>query len=684
VRRMALMQVELSPLEIENADLRRRLADAQGAMAWIQNEARFAHIKARPASDAPAEARQREDDVALHRLQFALDASGLACTWDWDVKRDRIYADLRFARLLRIDPEKAATGFSIADYVDAVHPDDRPGVMDQIDEAVVNGRLFTAEFRTFDAEGRVRHVRAQGRCFRDGRGRPSRFPGALVDVTLERARQAQQAALLQISDDVLTGTQGLDHAAHMAEILGQALGLSRAGYSRISADGLVATVIAQWTDTDVAPLPQHLERPKFGTRLVSETAVGRVVVDDVATHELTRDNLGPWTHHGVRSLAIMPALDPHLNKTTLFLHDSRPRAWSEEELAFVDEALQRSWRFAERERMHQARLDAETRLRLAQEAANIGTFDEDMASRNLLWDRRCRAAFGVHDELPVSFRRTFLPGLHSDDRTETLRAIGRALDPAGSGIYDAVFRTIGRDDGVVRWIHANGQAIVQNGIVTRFVGAVRDISREKEDEQRRKFLAQELQHRVKNTLAMVNALANQTMRRAPSAQIGLAIFTDRLIALSRANDLLVQTSWQDADIINIVCDSLRTLQPEDGGRVTWSGPHVMLTAKQSLALGLALHELSTNAVKYGALSTDDGRIGITWSVTAAPQGSMLRLEWRESDGPRVTVPKALGFGSRLIEKTLALEFGGTVTLSYDETGVVCVVEAPLRLQATPV
>ena len=247
-----------------------------------------------------------------------------------------------------------------------------------------------------------------------------------------------------------------------------------------------------------------------------------------------------------------------------------------------------------------------------------------------------------------------------------------------------MFRTIGRDDGVVRWIHANGQAIVQNGIVTRFVGAVRDISREKEDEQRRKFLAQELQHRVKNTLAMVNALANQTMRRAPSAQIGLAIFTDRLIALSRANDLLVQTSWQDADIINIVCDSLRTLQPEDGGRVTWSGPHVMLTAKQSLALGLALHELSTNAVKYGALTTDDGRIGITWSVTAAPQGSMLRLEWRESDGPRVAVPKALGFGSRLIEKTLALEFGGTVTLSYDETGVVCVVEAPLRLQATPV
>lgn len=683
---MALMQqVELSSLQIENADLRRQLADAQAAIAGARLGNGLPDIPAMPAraglgplSQSPVEERRRQEEAERQRLQFALDASGLACTWDWDVKRDRIHADHRFARLMRIDPEASARGFSILDFINAVHPDDRPVMMDRIYEAVVRGELFATQFRTVDDDGRVRHVRAQGRCFRDGRGRPDRFPGALVDVTLERAQQMHQAALLQISDDVLTGSQNLDHAAHMAEILGRALGLSRAGYVRVSADRLVATVIAQWTDTDVAPLPEQLARPKYGARLVMATAAGRVVVDDVTTHPLTRDNLAPWMQDGVRSFAIMPALDPHLKRATLFLHDSRPRVWSDEELSFVDEALQRSWRFAERQRAQQARLDAETRLRLAQQAANIGTFDDDLTTQTLLWDRRCRAAFGVFDEEPVSFRRTFLPALHPEDRTGALKAVGRALDPAGSGTYDAVFRTIGRDDGVVRWVHVNGQSIVQNGLVTRFVGAVRDISREKEDEERRQFLAQELQHRVKNTLAMVNALANQTMRRAPTAQIGLAIFTDRLMALSRANDLLVQTTWHDADIINIVCDSLRTLQPEEEGRVTWTGPHVRLSAKQSLALGLALHELSTNAVKYGALSNDDGRITIAWSVTAGPDGSALWLEWRESDGPRVTAPKALGFGSRLIEKTLALEFGGTVSLSYQETGVVCVVEAPLR------
>ncbi|WP_188852522.1 PAS domain-containing protein [Aureimonas glaciei] len=687
---MAPMQeVELSSLQVENADLRRRLADAQAMMARFQIDGSVDDALALPTRSfflgghASGQARQRDAEMARQSRQAAFDVSALACTWDWDVKRGRIYADPRFAHLFRIEPAAAISGFSIADYASGVHPEDRPATMVRIDEAVVTGGLFAAEFRTVDVDGRVRHVRAEGRCLRDERGRPDRFPGVLVDVTLERARLTQQAALLQISDDVLTGTEDLDHAAHMAEILGRTLGLCRAGYVRVSPDGLLASVIAQWTSTGVAPLAEHLARQRYGEQLVVATASGRVVIDDIATHALTRDNLEPWTQDGIRSFAIMPALDPSLQRATLFLHDSRPRAWSAEELAFVDEALQRSWRFAERQRVQQARLNAETRLRLAQEAANIGTFDHDLATRTLLWDRRCRTAFGVLDEQSVSFRRTFLPTLHPEDRSAALGAIARALDLSGTGTYDAVFRTIGRDDGLLRWVHANGQVIVQNGVAVRFVGAVRDISREQEDEERQKFLARELQHRVKNTLAMVNALANQTLRRAPSAQAGLAIFTDRLIALSRANELLVQTSWHDADIINIVCDSLRALQPEEGGRVTWTGPPVRLSAKQSLALGLALHELSTNAVKYGALSNDEGRISIGWTVTTGPEGSHLWLEWRESDGPRVTAPRAFGFGSRLIEKTLALEFGGKVSLSYHETGVVCVVEAPLRPQAVP-
>lgn len=192
---------------------------------------------------------------------------------------------------------------------------------------------------------------------------------------------------------------------------------------------------------------------------------------------------------------------------------------------------------------------------------------------------------------------------------------------------------------------------------------------------RQALLAGELQHRIKNTLAMVAAISNQTMR-GDNVSAAREAFSARLITLSHAHDILTQTSWASAPIKDVVEGALaphRTAQ----GRIRSSGPDFNLLPKQSLALAIAVHELATNAVKYGALSTD-GSVEIEWSEFEDPTPS-FRFKWTESGGPTVIEPVAAkkGFGSRLIERMLQADFAGKVTTSYLRSGVVCELTCPL-------
>jgi two-component sensor histidine kinase len=186
-----------------------------------------------------------------------------------------------------------------------------------------------------------------------------------------------------------------------------------------------------------------------------------------------------------------------------------------------------------------------------------------------------------------------------------------------------------------------------------------------------------LQHRIKNTLAMVQSIANQTMRNAGSLTEARNAFGARLLALSHAHDVLTESSWAAAPIATVVEGALAPHRPPNARRIRANGPVIQLEAKPAMALALALHELATNAVKYGALSNESGMIELLWSCEPGPACEMFRLTWREQGGPPVTPPSQKGFGTRLIERGLAGEFGGTVVLSYEPAGVVCTIEAPL-------
>ncbi|HKV14368.1 MAG TPA: PAS domain S-box protein [Reyranella sp.] len=219
-------------------------------------------------------------------------------------------------------------------------------------------------------------------------------------------------------------------------------------------------------------------------------------------------------------------------------------------------------------------------------------------------------------------------------------------------------------------------------IATHLAAIAIERDREREALQERaaqlKVLVDELNHRVKNTLATVQSLAVQSMREAKSAEQGRTALDARLLALARAHDVLTREHWANAPISEIVAGATSAYRGRGvaPARVESGGPEIFLRPKAALAISMALHELATNAVKYGALSDPHGRIAITWAP-AGENDSRFRLEWREMDGPPVTPPRRRGFGSRLLEKGLAYDLGGEVRLSFERTGLVCTIEAPI-------
>jgi two-component sensor histidine kinase len=203
--------------------------------------------------------------------------------------------------------------------------------------------------------------------------------------------------------------------------------------------------------------------------------------------------------------------------------------------------------------------------------------------------------------------------------------------------------------------------------------AFSDITERKIAEQHRKLLIDELNHRVKNTLAVVQSIAAQTFKDSVVSPELRASYEGRLMALSRAHGLLTRESWESAPLRQLLNDAI---SPFNMHRFDMRAADLRLAPKPAVSLVLALHELATNATKYGALSNDGGKVTITCAVETE-EIPMFRLVWMERGGPAVTPPAARGFGSRLIERGLAAELGGHVVLDYASDGLVCTIEAPL-------
>lgn len=270
--------------------------------------------------------------------------------------------------------------------------------------------------------------------------------------------------------------------------------------------------------------------------------------------------------------------------------------------------------------------------------------------------------------------------VHPDDLGQAI-ADGDALWAGEIETYAADRRFVGDKPGEILWMNLTVSKVSPVDEPPYMVVILSDISHRKQAESAQqhhqaqlRLLINELNHRVKNTLATVQSMAAQTLRNEPSPTAAYEKFEARLMGLSGVHDILTRESWHGAPLREVAERALRPFD-EAGARVDISGPAVRLQPGGALTMALIFHELATNALKYGALATADGRVSLTWTYDA--EARALECRWIETGGPVVTPPTRKGFGSRLIERSLRGELNGSTSVEYDPTGLRCTLQAHL-------
>jgi PAS domain S-box-containing protein len=322
--------------------------------------------------------------------------------------------------------------------------------------------------------------------------------------------------------------------------------------------------------------------------------------------------------------------------------------------------------------------DSERRLQLALTAAQLGTWHYDPGRDVVSGGVRARALLDIAgDEAP---RAEVLARVHPDDKEKVSEALAQSLDPAGPERSAMEFR-LRRSNGEVRWLEtlwltrfeAAGQQRRPGGMV----GTIADITARKELEEARRaqaekehLLMREMNHRAKNMLSVVDAIAHQTATGNPEDFIRR--FSARIQSLSANQDLLFRSEWKGVEICGLVHAQLAHFADLISSRIFAEGPRLRLNAASAQAIGLALHELATNAGKYGALSTQTGRVDIRWGAA----GGEFAMSWIESGGPVVSPPQRRGFGSVVMGVMVERSVGGKVVHEHPPTGVTWCLTCP--------
>ena len=218
----------------------------------------------------------------------------------------------------------------------------------------------------------------------------------------------------------------------------------------------------------------------------------------------------------------------------------------------------------------------------------------------------------------------------------------------------------------------------EGGDVVEHFASFVDLTKQKQEQNQSTMMIDELNHRVKNTLSTVQSIVWQALRKDSDPKTIREAIESRLFALSRSHDLLCRENWKGAGLHDLVEAALEPFGVANGRseRFVITGKNIRLPANEALALGIAFHELATNAVKYGAFSNAAGSIALTWTIEPIPEGDRLILRWQEKDGPPVILPTRKGFGTRVMERGLPHELGGKVQLDYRAEGLICTINIP--------
>lgn len=386
----------------------------------------------------------------------------------------------------------------------------------------------------------------------------------------------------------------------------------------------------------------------------------------------------------VAFLACAPVRDPRgLTVGVLSVEDDKARDAVDPALLdalgeLADLAAEELIRGAARAEAEAERLLDSERLALALDAARLGEFEWNIKTDRLLVSERMARISGIPaGDNPADQGEAVWPYIHADDREQVREDLRSQLRETGG--YEVEYRRAAADGGREQWSRGRGVLVRDGeGAPDLLIGVVQDITDQREADEQRDNLVAELDHRIKNLLAVVQSVAAQSARKSASLDAFLKTFAARLKSMSSAHDLLSAARWRGATLGRIAAAELGGVAPN---QTRWDGPELFLTPRAAAALSLALHELAVNAVKYGALSVEAGRVEVVWR--RAPEGG-FSLEWLETGGPLTSPPATRGFGATLVEDVAGRELGGAAHIDYRRSGVTAMIHAaPAALADAP-
>jgi PAS domain S-box-containing protein len=606
------------------------------ARHWTPTEIRLVQDVAERTWDALERARA---ETALResesQLRLAIDAGRMA-VWEHDGKTDTIKSTPELNRLLGYPPDAQ---LDVGEIRSRYYRDDRSRLVTAAMDAIKRGEnFFEVEYRFYRRDGSLRWFLMRAEMDLGPDGVPIRSTGVLLDITdRKQNEEALREREAELSNALNAGSLAIVDYDHVTGEFRPSPRLNELYGYPADHPLTIGDVRARYHPDDVEEIfaKARLHHQDPSVRHFDWTL--RVLLPDGATRwvngrgEYMRDDAGGISRsRGV----VMDVTD-------------RRRA---------DEA--------------NARL-----------AAIVSSSPDAIISfsagdkRIVSWNKGAEALFGYSEAEALGRPATLLVSQeHLTDVENETGVFDRAMGD-GSVLLDTVRR---RKDGTL--VHVSASATRMEDAGGRVLGVsatFRDITERKRWEEHQRLLINELNHRVKNTLATVQSIAAQTLRNSDTTEAARRALDERLLALSRAHNVLTQENWEGAELADIVAQALAPYRHDSEGRVHASGAEVRLFPRMALAVAMALQELATNAVKYGALSNERGNVRVRWDVSPSDCSPVLHLTWVESGGPPVEAPSRYGFGTKLIERSLAQDLEGEVHLAFEPDGLVCEVKARL-------
>ncbi|MCR5876609.1 PAS domain S-box protein [Phenylobacterium sp. J426] len=624
---------------------------------WEEGHEAWVEVRAYPSGDGLAifyrdiSARRALEERArdeAERVQLALDAGAIVGTWVWHVLADHFTADERFARSFSLDPEHCRLGLPLDAVMESIHEDDRARVAQAIDEAIARGGAYRCEYRVRHAEGAYRWVEANGRVDLDAEGRALRFPGVLLDIEERRNTEERLRETTRRLDAILNNTREavflMDERQHC--VYANAAAAKLTGYTYEQMQGRPLHDVIHHKKPDGSPYP------------LEECPIDRAFP---AQAQMSGEELFVAPDGSLYPVAFTAS--PMLDEAG-------------EPVGTVIEARNISEEKARTQALH----DAEERYRLAARATNDAIWDWDLRADHVVWSEALTALFGYAPEQVAPTGRWWVDHIHPEDRARVDRSIHAVIEGHADTWTDEYrFR---RADGSYAAILDRGHLVRDEvGRAVRFIGAMLDLTERKKAEDARQLLLRELNHRVKNLFAVVAGMVTMTAKNSTTARDMATALKGRLTALAQAHELIRSAITMDfgpateADLLELT-EALLAPHLGDGDRhrLSLSGPALTLTPTAATSLALVLHELATNAAKYGALSAKEGRLSIAWEIV----GGELRVAWRETGGPRLDgPPEKSGFGSQLAQVSIERQLGGAIRYDWLADGVQIFLAVPI-------